>query len=187
MKKILSIFNKRLLRRKRYQRRKVSSCSQTSNTTEARTVLTEPTSRCEIESSVRFRSIETTTRFTLSRNDYTPEEIKATWYQDEEYSKISKDCCTQIKEMENGEIFKDTQYCSRGLESHTKLATISKTQNRKNATDAVLAEQDEQRRLGVVDDEARIAHRYHQGTSSCQLWANTVGLRDQRAAERYIE
>jgi hypothetical protein len=164
----------------------VSSCSQTSNTTEARTAFSEGTSRSEIESSVRFDS-KATTRFTLSRIEYTPEEIKATWYKDEEYTKIRNQCLKQIKKLENGKVFtKDKKCLSRGLESQTRLATISKTLNRKNALDAVLDEQDDQRRLGVVDEEA-IAQRYHQGTSSCQLWASTVGLRDQREAERYIK
>jgi hypothetical protein len=99
---------------------------------------------------------------------------------------MRQDCYKQIKKMENGEVFKDKKYCSRGLESSTRLAAISKTQNCKNAINVVLDEQDEQRRLGVVDEEA-LAQRYHQGTSSCQLWASTVGLRDQRVAEIYIE
>ena len=46
--------------------------------------------KSEIERSVRFRS-KATTRFILSRNEYTPEEMIATWYQREEYINISKD------------------------------------------------------------------------------------------------
>jgi hypothetical protein len=139
----------------------------------------------DVERNVRF-SADPVFHFTLSRKDYTPEELRASWFQDEEYSKITKACCNQIKKMENGQIFKDKKYSSRGLESHTRLASISKTQNRKTAVDAVLDEQDEQRELGIVDEEV-IAQRYQKTTSSCQLWASIVGLRDKRAAEEYMD
>ena len=122
----------------------------------------------------------------LSRHDMTDEEIIATWYQDEEYSKITKDCCKQIKKMEKGEALKDKKYCSRGLETHTKLHSKAKTLNREEAIDAVLDEQEEQQALGVVDEEA-IAQCYQTFSSSCQLWAHTIGLRDQRAAEAFID
>jgi hypothetical protein len=137
------------------------------------------------ERNVRF-SIEPMLHFTLSLEDYTPEEIRASWFEGEEYNKIRKECCKQIKKMESGKILKDKKYCSRGLESHTRLASLSKTLNRKPAVDAVLDEQDEQQHLGIVDEEI-IAQRYQQTTSSCQLWATIVGLRDQRAAEAYMD
>jgi hypothetical protein len=139
----------------------------------------------DVERNVRF-SAEPEFHITLSRQDYTPEELRLSWFQREEYKKITKECCKQIKKMENGEVFKDKKYCSRGLESHTILASISNAQNRKTAVVAVLDEQDEQRESGIVDEEV-IAQRYQQTTSSCQLWASTVGLRDQRVAEEYMD
>ena len=135
------------------------------------------------ERNVRF-STEPVFHFTLSRKDYTPEEIRASWFEREEYRKITKECCRQIKRMESGEILKDKKYCSRGLESHTRLLdSRSKTQNCTTAINAVLDEQEDQRQMGVVDEED-IAQRYQQTTSSCQLWARAVGLRDQRVVEQ---
>jgi hypothetical protein len=161
--------------------------SKTTAATES-THVTEPTDDVsDSQRHVRFATkSDVHHRITLSRNDYTPEEMTAFWYQDADYAMISKDCCKQIKKMQNSEVLKDKKYCSRGLESHTRLASISKMQNRKTANNAVLDEQEEQRHMGVVDEEI-IAQRYQQTTSSCQLWANIVGLRDQRVAEEYID
>lgn len=70
----------------------------------------------------------------------------------------------------------------RGLESHMKLAALSKAKNRRSAWDVVLHEQEEQSMLGVIDDEP-IAQRYGEVASSCQLWAIRMALKDQREAE----
>jgi hypothetical protein len=126
-----------------------------------------------------------TLHFILSRHDYTAEEKQAAWFQEKEYAMITRECCKQVRKMENGESLKDKKYCSRGLESHTRIAAISKSQNRKLAVNAVLDEQDEQE-LETPDEEA-ISHAYCQVTSSCQLWASTIGLRDQRSAEECMD
>jgi hypothetical protein len=110
------------------------------------------------------------------------EEMQAVFLQSEEFRKIQGDCLKQIRKMEQGKTLKDKKYCARGLESHTRLAAISKVNNRRPAVKAVLEAQAEQQERGVYDDE-EIARRYHKTTSSCQLWATTVGFSDQRAAE----
>jgi hypothetical protein len=180
-KSIISVFMKSVSRK---GTRRLSTCSGESDATEA-TALTEQSDFSEIDLTVRFAPT-TEMRPSLARKDYTPLEMRACWFQDEEYSKIRKDCCKQIKKMQNGEVLKDKKYCSRGLESHTRLAAISKTLNRQTAINAVLDEQEDQRQTGDVDEED-IAQRYQQATSSCQLWACIVGLRDQRAAEEYSD
>jgi hypothetical protein len=153
--------------------------SQSSNCTAA-TDMTERTGVSDVERTVRF-SAKLVVHFTLSRHDYSAEELLASWFQCEEYTRITKECCKQVRKMEKGYIFKDKKYCSRGLE--TRLCSITKSANRKLAFSAVLDEQEEQRQLGGVDDEA-IGQLYNQVSSSCQLWATTLGLRDQREAER---
>jgi hypothetical protein len=124
--------------------------------------------------------------FILSRHDYTTEELRASWYQDDEYARMTTECCKQIRRMEEGQILKDKKYCSRGLESHTRLGTISKSKNQKLAISTLLEDQVENRQLGVDDEEA-LAQHYNQATSSCQLWATAVGLRDQKEAERCMD
>jgi hypothetical protein len=181
-KSVLSIFMKSVVSRK--ATRRLSTCSAESDATGA-TALTEQSDFSEIDLTVRFAPT-TDVCPSLARKDYTPQEMRACWYQGEEYRKITKECCKQIKKMQNGEVLKDKKYCSRGLESHTRLAAISKTLNRQTAINAVLDEQEDQWQMGVGLDED-IAQRYQQTTSSCQLWASTVGLRDQRVAEEYMD
>jgi hypothetical protein len=148
--------------------------------------MTERTNARDVERTVRFAAKPAWVHFTLSRDDYSPEELRAAWFQQEEYARITKDCCKQVSKMEDGEILKDKKYCSRGLEPHTRLCSITKRANRKLAFSAVLDEQEEQQLLGVVDDEA-IGQLYNRVSSSCQMWATTLGLRDQREAERYLD
>jgi hypothetical protein len=162
-----------------------SSFPSQSSTCTAATDMTERTDVSDVERTVRFAATPRG-HFTLSRDDYSSEELRASWYQHEEYARITKECCKQVRKMEEGEILKDKKYCSRGLEPHTRLCSITKSANRKLAFSAVLDEQEEQRQLGVVDDEA-IGQLYNQVSSSCQLWATALGLRDQRQAERYLD
>ena len=74
----------------------------------------------------------------------------------------------------------------RGLEAHTRGAGIIKNQNRLDVFDAILSEQQTQIRLGVIDEE-EIARKYQQIASSCQMWANAIGLRDQCEANKYFD
>jgi hypothetical protein len=164
--------------------RNSSSRSQSSTCT-VTTDMTERTDTRDVERTVQFAA-KPAVHFTLSHGEYSTEELRPSWYQHEEYTRISKDCCKQVQKMEEGEILKDKKYCSRGLEGHTRLCSITKSANRKLAFSAVLYEQEEQQLLGVVDDEA-IGQLYNQVSSSCQLWATTLGLRDQREAERYLD
>jgi hypothetical protein len=140
-----------------------------------------------VERRVKFAD-NSSLNYTLSLHHYTPDEILASWYHQEEYKRIAKECCKEVLKLEKGEIFKDKKYCSRGLESHTRQAITSARRNRKLAVKAVLKEQDEQHLLvGGVVDEGAISCSYQRVTSSSQLWACVVGLCDQRAAERYLE
>jgi hypothetical protein len=132
---------------------------------------------------VRFSKTGNTLRYTLSPDHYSPDEIEACWYQDEDYTKIRKDCRKQIKKMDQGKTLKDKKYCSRGLESYMQWAAKIKALNRKLSINSVLDEQDRQRRSSNVFNDEFIAQNYIQAASSCQLWANAVGFRDQRAAE----
>jgi hypothetical protein len=123
----------------------------------------------------------------ISRRDMTPEEIQAAWYSREECATITKSCCKQIHMLNQGERLRDTKYCARGLESHTRISLAAKLQNRTDAFRAVLIEQDNQLTgVSVVDDEA-IRKAYQGVSNSAQLWAQTVGLQDQREAENLAD
>lgn len=125
---------------------------------------------------VRFKE-DPSTHLVMPRYSYMSEEMRAVWFQSEEFRKIQHDCLKQIRKIDRGETLKDKKYCARGLEGHSRLGNITKKLNRRPAVRAVLESQEDDH----GDEE--IARRYQQTTSSCQLWATTVGLKDQHAAE----
>ena len=125
-------------------------------------------------------------RTTISRSSYTKEERQACFYSDEESQQIQKKSLKIVEKMEEGCPLFMSKYCTRGLEKHTRIAGRLRLQNRFDALLAVLNEQDQQRIDGICDDES-ISRVYSMVTCSCQLWANCVGLCDQRQAERDID
>lgn len=115
----------------------------------------------------------------LSLYDYTPSEISASWFDENEMEDITKRCFKVLKKIESG---KGVKYCSRGLEGHTAIGSIGKKKNRETAVEAVLTEQVDQWAENRHDDQA-IADIYHRTSSSCQLWAQVIGKRDQEIAD----
>lgn len=125
-------------------------------------------------------------RYTLSRDSYTPDEKEATWYTRDQYQVILKQCNKQIEKLNRGKVLLDQKYCARGVERHTKLATITRTQNKKQALEAVLTEQRRQKEQGILDEEA-ISDAYRTTCSGCQRSARLIGNRDRQAIEDYLD
>jgi hypothetical protein len=139
----------------------------------------------KLEKHVSFDTL-TTVRLIRSRKDYTPHEILSSWYSEGEEKRIHASCLKQIMMLEKGIELRDKEYCSRGLEYHTKNGSRSRSLNRETAFQIVLDEQDRQFETGEPDFE-KIAYMYHQASSSSQLWATLTGLRDWREAEAYYD
>jgi hypothetical protein len=95
---------------------------------------------------------------------------------------MTQRCIKEILMMEKGTKLKGKKYCAQGLKTSTRLAQKGKLQNRRDAYDAVLDEQDEQQEHDDFDDEA-ITDMYRDVSMSCQMWAHVVGMQDQREAE----
>jgi hypothetical protein len=153
----------------------ISNCSGKSSATDATAV----------EKYVRFKKKDML-RNTLSIKDYTPDEVRATWYVSEDYKRISRRCQKEIRKMnkgDRGELKDKKKYCSRGLEGHTNAGFAVKERNRIIAFNAVLKEQLAQWDEGVFDEDA-IAEIYIRASSSCQMWANHVGQRDQKRLKK---
>lgn len=119
--------------------------------------------------------------FTISLQDISPTEHEASWYTKAEYREINKSSCREIKNLDRGKIFKDKKYCSRGLESHTRMGSLAKRMNYTLSHKVVFDEQARQHREGIREEEY-LAYLYHSVCSSSQLWANVVALSDQRGA-----
>lgn len=154
------------------------------------------TKRVQFSSKVRAR-------MHISLDDMTPQEIQDAWLIKEESKAILKSCGKLIRLMDqqqdpqqrgSSRLTKSgKKYCIRGLESQARLASLAKRNNRQDAYNAVLDEQERQEEVWqrsaspsnstlYLDAEA-IRALYHPISSSCQLWAHLIGLKDQREAE----
>ena len=122
---------------------------------------------------------------TISLEEYSDEEYVKAWYSKAEYEQITRSCCKLIKKIDRGDRLSAKQ-CLRGLETHTHLQALAKAKTRSSAIEAALAEQYRQTREGICDFDT-IAHVYHDASANSQLWANVVGLQDQREAENAMD
>ncbi|KAL3904646.1 MAG: hypothetical protein SGILL_009986 [Bacillariaceae sp.] len=123
-------------------------------------------------------------RSTISRSDYTQEEISNCWYSEEENNVIKDKCFSVIRKAEEAgggsgdEKSKKGDSCTRGLESFFYTNYMVKMQTRREAKHAVFLTQDEPgatvKLIGAV---------YAEFTSSSALWARRTGLLDQKASE----
>jgi len=124
----------------------------------------------------------------MSIYDYTPSEIDAAWYSDEDMERITEKCFKIIKKMsrEGDASKRGCRYCTRGLEGYSTSGRISKKRNRRAAIAAVLEEQERQWYEDEDVDCQAIANAYRRITSSCQKWSQVMGNRDAKAVEIYL-
>jgi hypothetical protein len=124
---------------------------------------------------------------TIALDDFTLNEIEAVWYTAEEMENIAQGCVKILDKIENGKHLNEKKYCARGLETHTVVGSLSKTRNRATSVMSVLEEQRRQVEGAEALDDEFIAELYNHITSSSQMWAQVVGSRDQKEAEKYID
>lgn len=124
-------------------------------------------------------------RSTLSRDSYTKAERNACWFTEEEFSRMKKGSMALVAKMDSGSpIVK--KYCTRGLEKYTRILSCQRLKNRFDSINAVLDEQEMIYLEGHSGDDERIATVYSSRTAGSQLWANVMGLKDQKEAEKYL-
>ncbi|CAJ1961443.1 unnamed protein product [Cylindrotheca closterium] len=122
----------------------------------------------------------------LHLDDFTASEIAASWYDEEEMKEITQGCFKVLQRMEYGGTKKGKKYCTRGLEGHTTLGSISKKETRTASFVAVLDEQEKQWNENKDFDFQAISDAYRKVSSSSQLWAQVIGNRDHQAIEAYL-
>lgn len=125
-------------------------------------------------------------RTTIALHEMSQEEIDAVWYSPEEFHQITESCCKQIIKLNRGETLKDKKYCARGLESHIHIRSIGKSMNRRLAYQVVFDEQERQWQKGSHNDEV-MSRVYLAASSSSCLWANVIGLADQKEADNIYD
>jgi len=124
----------------------------------------------------------------MSIYDYTPSEIYAAWFNEEDMRGITEKCFKTIMAMESREHSSKRcfKYCTRGLEGHSTLGRIGKKRNRRIAYATVLEEQERQWGESKEVDFQAISDAYGDTASSCQMWAQVMGNRDAKAADNYL-
>jgi hypothetical protein len=133
------------------------------------------TTTTEVEIYVRFSS-EVSFYKTLSRDDYTVAEQAATWYVTEEYKRMHIRNFRKIKKLDDRSMpLIKNQYCARGLEGWTAIGSLLQAQTRASASKAVLKEQLDQRKQGILDVHA-IAYAYCRESCFCQMDAIVRGV-----------
>lgn len=147
--------------------------------------LTDDTVETDMEKLVGF-NLAPTVRETISRHEYSPDELKACWFTNEECRETEIDIAKELKLMESGKKLKDKKYSSRGLEAFTPLNALARNDTMDCAIISVMLEQEAQRARGERDEVA-IAKVYNGVSHSCHLWAAVVGTRDRRDAEKYLD
>jgi hypothetical protein len=128
--------------------------------------------------SVRFAEI-TIVHDIMALDEYTPNEIDATWFSGDEYDRMLKANREVICKMKTNET---SEYCSRGLECMTGPRLDLLKQNRTKAYDAVLFQQLVQWKQGREDKE-KIAELYRRISIECQMEAIRIGKQDANIAD----
>jgi hypothetical protein len=139
-----------------------------------RSTSSNSTAATEVERYVSFSS-EVSFHKTLSRDDYTVTEQEVTWYVTAEYERMQRRNIKQIKKLNEGVLLNEMKYCARGLEGRTTTGSLCQAQTRASASNAVLKEQLDQRKQGILDVYA-IADAYYRESSFCQMDAIVRGV-----------
>jgi hypothetical protein len=119
-------------------------------------------------------------------DDMSDEQIAATWYGAKEYSEIKSAYQVTIFMMEAGEtITGDVDHTSRGLEYRTQEGAWARYENKRDAYNAVLDEQDRQWKVDK-DDHEKIRQIYLKHSTKCANAAVVRALQDERDIKQYL-
>lgn len=112
--------------------------------------------------------------------NFTQEEIDACWFTEAELSQSRREIDYTIELMTRGEDIDASKYCTRGLECCTPQGAATKTQNKIDAWDSVMDEQDKQFSTGINDIDS-LSMVYIQSSWSCQVSAAAMASLDARS------
>ncbi|EEC47486.1 predicted protein [Phaeodactylum tricornutum CCAP 1055/1] len=140
--------------------------------------------RLPLTKSVKFSECNETFEVT-HLDDMTNKEVADTWYDAKEYSAIKAGYQYTIFLMEAGEKIPqdDPDNTTRGLEYRTQEGAWARYENKRDAYNAVLDEQDRQWKVDK-DDEQRIRKIYLDHSTKCADAAVVRGVKDEREAIR---
>ena len=113
-------------------------------------------------------------------DEFTPEEIEASWFTPAEYKQIRESIKEDVKLIQTGQLVESHQ---RGLENRTKQGMRRKFYFRQKAYEAVFSEIDYQHEEGILDEDT-IAESYHFACRSPTVIGLKMARIDAREAIR---
>jgi hypothetical protein len=114
-------------------------------------------------------------------NNLTDQEVAQIWYDAKEYSEIKSSYQLTILMMESGELKEDGLHTCRGLEYRTQQGAWARYENKRDAYNAVLDEQDRQWKVDK-DDHDEISRVYLLHSSKCAVAAADRAFEDATVA-----
>lgn len=116
-------------------------------------------------------------------NNMSEEVVEKVWFSRVNFEEMKKEYAQTVK-MIAYDIYKgdDEQHCARGLEYRLRPGALIRRANKLNGLEAVLNEQANQNRLGIINDE-RIAKAFRRENIRCRLSALQMGVRDEVEAK----
>lgn len=109
-------------------------------------------------------------------------EIAEIWYNAAEYSEIKASYQLTLFMMENGEFKENDEHTNRGLEYRTQHGAWARYENKRDAYNAVLDEQDRQWKADKDDHDA-LSRIYLQHSTKCAIAAAERGEADAKEAK----
>ena len=116
-------------------------------------------------------------------DDIPDEDVANIWFDAAEYAQIKKDYQLTIFLMESGEELKG-DHERRGLEYRTQEGAWARYENKRDAYNAVLDEQDRQWKEDIDDWDA-ISRAYLEHSAKCLTAANQRGIEDEKGVAAY--
>jgi hypothetical protein len=120
---------------------------------------------------------------TLHLNNYSNDEIDACWYNEAETKAIREQARRTVEQMQAEADLDGPKYCTRGLEILTAEGRRQRMENRFQAWDAVLNEQERQVEEGIWEDDEATAARYGDCCYASMVTASMQGVSDQRVLD----
>jgi hypothetical protein len=117
-------------------------------------------------------------RAALHINDYSEEEIQASWLNAADMRRIRGEIRYTIAMMNRGGTIDEDKYSRRGLEYRTNEGMLIRSDNRSVAANAVLNEQHRQE-AGHFLDEEELARVYKYWSSRCQITAQLAAFSEE--------
>lgn len=121
-------------------------------------------------------------KIVMNRFAYTPEELEASWYDNDDYLRMRVNVKVGADNIDSGFHVRGTGICIRGLETRTREGNKNTNQQRMDAYAAVFSEIEFQKEIQWFDEE-KIAYAYFAYSGPCAVTAEMMGQRDEFEAK----